>query len=179
MTRGKASFALDVAACSASDPAESLLVWLDGRLAEDATTLFAYDLMPDLRLLQAMPRARWSSTVRRLAGCGQPVIDLGATDDGKLMRFADCCAALDIPCAAPDFPSHFTGWCTGNPHSIARALETDVIALWRVTLQQIAARSSLGDRISRALENELATWLRHAGIPAAAAHLAALGGKRG
>lgn len=178
VTQGKASFALDVAVCSASDPVDGLLVWLDDQLAADAGTLSAFDLVSDLRLMRAMPRARWSPALRKLTGRFQPVIDLGASDNDEPIGFAQCCAALDIPCAAPASVQDFVGWCTGRPHSIARALELDVIAVWRLTMQQIAARSTLGGRVSRALEVELATWLRGVEIPAAAAHLATLGDER-
>lgn len=167
-------FALDAAVLSAKDAPEALLLWLNHRLEHDRSTITGYDLAADARLLEALPLGRWSPAVRVLAGRRQPLIDLGAIADGEPVDFRACCAAVGIPCSTPDRVRDFTAWCTGRHDVIVGALELDVIAVWRLTMMQIAARTSLGAEVQRITDAHLASWLRSANFAAAAMHLASL-----
>jgi hypothetical protein len=167
-------FALDAAVLSARDGPEALLLWLNNRLEHDRSVITGYDLTADARLLEALPLGRWSPAVRVLAGRRQPLIDLGANADGEPIGFRACCAALGVPSSAPDPVRDFTAWCTGRHDVIVGALELDVIAVWRLTMMQIAARTSRGADVQRIIDAHLACWLRSADFAAAATHLAAL-----
>jgi hypothetical protein len=167
-------FALDAAVLSARDGPEALLLWLDTRLEHDRSLITGYDLTADARLLEALPLGRWSPAVRVLAGRSQPLIDLGANADGEPISFRACCAALGVPSSAPDPVRDFTAWCTGCHDVIVGALELDVIAVWRLTIMQIAARTSRSADVQRIIDAHLACWLRSADFAAAATHLAAL-----
>ncbi|MCI4652605.1 hypothetical protein [Sphingomonas aquatilis] len=174
VANGGVSFALDAAVLSASDAPDALVNWLDLRLHDDRTTIAGFDLRRDTRLLEALPLGSWSPAVRVLAGRSRPVIDLGASEDGASIGFRACCARLGVPCATPDPGRAFTAWCTGQGDTIAHLLELDVIAVWRLTMMQIAARSSLGANVQRVIDGHLATWLNGADFAAAETHLAAL-----
>jgi hypothetical protein len=167
-------FALDAAVLSARDAPETLLTWLNHRLEHDRSTITGYNLVGDARLLEALPLGRWSPAVRVLAGRRQPLIDLSATADGKPIAFRTCCGALGVPCSTPDPVRDFSDWCTGRHDAIVDALELDVIALWRLTMLQIAARTSFGADVQRIIDTHLSRWLRCADFAAAATHLAAL-----
>lgn len=171
---GSVEFALDAAVLSAKDAPEALLLWLNHRLEHDRSTITGYDLAADTRLLEALPLGRWSPAVRVIAGRRQPLIDLGAIADGGPVDFRACCAALGVPCSTPERVRDFTAWCTGRHDVIVGALELDVIAVWRLTMMQIAARTSLGAEVQRIIDAHLASWLRSADFAAAATHLAAL-----
>ncbi|USU11335.1 hypothetical protein NF701_12335 [Sphingomonadaceae bacterium OTU29THOMA1] len=171
---GSVRFALDAAVISAKDAPEALLLWLNHRLEHDRSVIAGYDLAADARLLEALPLGRWSPAVRVLAGRRQPLIDLGASADGEPIGFPACCAAVGVPCSTPDRVRDFTAWCTGRHDVIVGALELDVIAVWRLTMMQIAARTSLGFEVQRIIDAHLACWLRSADFAAAATHLAAL-----
>ncbi|MEG3082028.1 hypothetical protein U1707_00090 [Sphingomonas sp. PB2P12] len=168
------TFALDAAVLSAKDTPEALLLWLNHRLEHDRSVITGYDLTADARLLEALPLGRWSPAVRVLSGRRQPLIDLGASSDGEPIGFRACCAALGVPSSAPDPVRDFTAWCTGRHDVIVGALELDVIAVWRLTMMQIAARTSRGADVQRIIDAHLARWLRGADFAAAATHLAAL-----
>lgn len=174
VANGAISFALDAAVLSASDAPDALVNWLDLRLHDDNTTIAGFDLRSDARLLEALPLGCWSPAVRVLAGRSRPVIDLDASEDGAPISFQACCARLGVPCATPDPTRLFTAWCTGQSDTIAHMLELDVIATWRLTMLQIAARSSLGANVQRVIDGYLATWLKDADFAAAETHLAAL-----
>jgi hypothetical protein len=171
---GVVTFALHACVITAKDPGDTLIAWLDNRLGDDRTTLAGFDLRDSVRLLEALPMARWSAAVRNLGGRGRTVIDMGADLDGEPVPLGKCCEALQIPCATPDPVRDFTAWCTGKGESVVEALQLDVIAVWRLAMHQIAARSSLGFRVNAVIEGHLATWLRGADFPAAAVHLATL-----
>ncbi len=168
------TFALDAAVLSAKDAHEALLLWLNHRLEHDRGTIAGYDLAADARLLEALPLGRWSPAVRVLAGRRQPLIDLGASTDGESIGFRACCAALGVPSSAPDPVRDFTAWCTGRHDLIVGALELDVIAVWRLTMMQIAAHTSRGADVQRIIDTHLSRWLQGADFAAAAVHLAAL-----
>lgn len=174
VARGGVKFSLDAAVLSAKDAPDALVNWLDLRLRDDNTTIAGFDLRSDARLLEALPLGCWSPAVRVLAGHSRPVIDLGASEDGAPISFQACCARLGVPCATPDPTRLFTAWCAGQSDTIAHALELDVIATWRMTMLQIAARSSLGANVQRVIDGYLATWLKSADFAAAEMHLAAL-----
>lgn len=171
---GIVTFALDTAVLTAKDPGEGLISWLETRLGDDRTTLAGFELKESVRLLKTLPRARLSAAVRNLGGRGRTIIDLGADKDGEPITLGECCAELSIPCATPDPARDFIGWCTGRGEKIVDTLQLDVIAVWRLAMHQIAARSSLGFRVHEVIETHLATWLRAADFPAAAVHLEAL-----
>lgn len=171
---GSVEFALDAAVLSARDAPEALLMWLNHRLEHDRSTITGYDLAADARLLEALPLGRWSPAVRVLAGRRQPIIDLGAGADGEPIGFHPCCAAVGVPCSTHDPVRNFTAWCTARHDVIVGALELDVIAVWRLTMMQIAARTSLGADVQRIIDANLACWLRSADFAAAGTHLAAL-----
>lgn len=171
---GSVEFALDAAVLSAKDAPEALLMWLNHRLEHDRSTITGYGLAADARLLEVLPLGRWSPAVRVLAGRRQPVIDLGALADGEPIDLRACCEAAGVPCSTPDRVRDFAAWCTGRHDVIVGALELDVIAVWRLTMTQIAARTSLSAEVQRIIDAHLACWLRSADFAAAATHLAAL-----
>jgi hypothetical protein len=174
VARGGVEFALDAAVLSATNAPEALLLWLNHRLEHDRSTITGCDLAADARLLEALPLGRWSPAVRVLAGRRRPLIDLVASPNGEPVGLRACCAALGVPCSTPDPVRDFTGWCTGRHDVIVGELELDVIAVWRLTMMQIAARTSLGAEVQRVIDAHLACWLRGAKFAAAATHLAAL-----
>lgn len=168
------TFELDAAVLSAKDAPDSLLMWLNHRLEYDRSTITGYDLAVDARLLGALPLGRWSPAVRVLAGLRQPLIDLAARANGQPVDFRVCCEAVGVPCSTPDRVRDFTAWFTGRHDSIVGALELDVIAIWRLTMMQIAAQTSQGADVQRIIDAHLASWLHSADFAAAATHLAAL-----
>ncbi len=172
--QGRIHFALDTAVLSAQDPAGTLLAWLDRRLECHDTTLAGFDLDRHVPLLRGAPRARQSTAIRALTGRDRIVIDMRASEDGKVVPFTSCCAALGIPYASADPVRDFTAWCTGDAGEIPDNLELDVIAVWRLAMYQLAARVSDGPQFHQAMNANLAAWLRDADFPAAAAHLATL-----
>jgi hypothetical protein len=174
VSNASVTFALDAAVLSAKDAPEALLLWLNQRFEHDRSVIAGFDLAADVRLLGALPLGRWSPAVRVLAGRRQPLIHLGARANDESIDFRACCAALGVPFSTPDPTRLFTAWCTGRHDVIVGALELDVIAVWRLTMMQIAARTSLGADVQRIIDAHLASWLRSADFAAAATHLAAL-----
>ncbi len=156
---GSVEFALDAAVLSAKDAPEALLMWLNHRLEHDRSTITGYGLAADARLLEVLPLGRWSPAVRVLAGRRQPVIDLGALADGEPIDLRACCEAAGVPCSTPDRVRDFAAWCTGRHDVIVGALELDVIAVWRLTMTQIAARTpSMHRRMRCAMTHCRTRW---------------------
>lgn len=158
-----------------SDPAEWLLTWLDDQLLREGATIAGYRLDDDATLLDRLPGAEWSPSIRALAGCGQQyALNLTASRDGEPLTFAQACATMDILCAPTDPARRFAAWLRSDVSEIARDAQVDAIAVFRLVIRRLAVLNPVGRSIAAVISNHLAAWLGETDHPAAQAHVADL-----
>ena len=168
-------FTLDSCVLQPSAPADGLLSWLEGHLTREGATIAGYRLDDDAALLDHLPGAEWSPCIRALAGCGQQyALNLTASRNGEPLTFAQACATMDILCAPTDPARRFAAWLRSDVSAIARDVEVDAIAVFRLVIRRLAALNSAGRRIAASISNHLAAWLGGTDHPAAQAHVADL-----
>ncbi|MEH3047193.1 hypothetical protein [Sphingomonas adhaesiva] len=168
-------FSLGSCVLQPSDPAGSLLTWLDEQLLREGATIARYRLDDDAALLDHLPGAEWSPCIRALAGCGQQyALNLTASRDGEPLTFAQACANMGILCAPSDPGRRFAAWLRSDVSVIARDVEVDAIAVFRLVIRRLAALNPVGRSIAAVISNHLAAWLGEADHPAAQAHVADL-----
>ena len=168
-------FSLNSCVLQPSDPAGSLLTWLDEQLLREGATIAGYRLDDDAALLDHLPGAEWSPCIRALAGCGpQYSLNLTASHDGEPLTFARACATMDILCAPADPERRFSAWLRSDVGQIERDAQVDAIAVFRLVIRRLAALNPVGRSIAAVISNHLAAWLGEADHPAAQAHVADL-----
>ena len=168
-------FTLGSCVLQPSDPADGLLSWLEGHLTREGATIAGYRLDDDAALLDHLPGAEWSPCIRALAGCGQQyALNLSASRDGEPLTFAQACANMGILCAPSDPGHRFAAWLRSDVSEIARDVEVDAIAVFRLVIRRLAALNPVGRSIATVISNHLAAWLGETDHPAAQAHVADL-----
>lgn len=168
-------FTLGSCVLQPSDPAGWLLTWLDEQLLREGATIAGYRLDDDAALLDHLPGAEWSPCIRAIAGCGQQyALNLTASRDGEPLTFAQACADIGILCSAVDPGHRFAAWLRSDVSAIARDVQVDAIAVFRLVVRRLAALNPVGRSIAAAISNHLAAWLGETDHPAAQAHVADL-----
>jgi len=168
-------FSLDSCILRPSEPADTLLLWLDRHLMREGVTIAGYRLNDAIALLDRLPGAKWSPVLRALAGCGQQyALDMSARSDGKLVSFQRACACSDILYARVDADRRFADWMRSDVRDIERDAQVDALATFRLVIRRLAFLNPNARGIVDAIAGHFATWLEQADHPAAHAHVADL-----
>lgn len=155
-----------------SDPASTLLIWLDQHLTGESSTIAGYRLDDAAALLTRLPGAEWSPSLRALTGCGmQAILDLSARDaGGATLSFIEACTLSGILCADINRDTRFAAWCRSDTDRIDHDAQLDVIASFRLVLERVADLETIGPRIADALAARFTAWLGEATNAAARHH---------
>ena len=168
-------FTLDSCILRPSDTADDFLSWLDRHLTRQGVTITGYRLADMASLLDRLPAAEWSPSLRALSGCGQQqVLDLSASVDGTALTFPEACGLSQILCAPVDPDRRFAAWVRSDVGYIEQDAQLDVLAAFRLVLQRLPGLSSAGQAIADTIGGHFAAWLDEADHAAARLHLADL-----
>ena len=168
-------FTLDSCVLRPSDTADDLLSWLDRQLTRQGVTITGYRLADMASLLDRLPAAEWSPSLRALSGCGQQqVYDLSASVNGTALTFPEACGLSQILCAPVDPDRRFAAWVRSDVGDIEQDAQLDVLAAFRLVLQRLPGLSSAGQAIADTIGDHFAAWLDEADHAAARLHLADL-----
>ena len=171
----KVHFSLDSHILRPSDPADTLLAWLDQRLTTDGATITGYRMKDTVALLERLPGAEWSPALRALSGCGQQyLLDLSASADEGPLSFRQACANTQIFCAPLDADRRFASWLRSNVGEIEQDAQIDVLATFRLVIRRLAAVNPVGKSLATAISSHFASWLEEADCAAARLHVADL-----
>lgn len=168
-------FTLDSCILRPSDTADDFLSWLDRHLTRQGVTITGYRLADMASLLDRLPAAEWSPSLRALSGCGQQqVLDLSASVDGTALTFPEACRLSQILCAPVDPDRRFAAWMRSDVGYIEQDAQLDVLAAFRLVLQRLPGLSSAGQAIADTIGGHFAAWLDEADHAVARLHLADL-----
>ncbi len=168
-------FTLDRCILRPSDTADDFLSWLDRHLTRQGVTITGYRLADMASLLDRLPAAEWSPSLRALSGCGQQqVLDLSASVDGTALTFPEACELSQILCAPVDPDRRFAAWMRSDVGYIEQDAQLDVLAAFRLVLQRLPGLSSAGQAIADTIGGHFAAWLDEADHAVARLHLADL-----
>lgn len=168
-------FTLDSCILRPSDTADDFLSWLDRHLTRQGVTITGYRLADMASLLDRLPAAEWSPSLRALSGCGQQqVLDLSASVDGTALTFPEACGLSQILCAPVDPDRRFAAWVRSDVGYIEQDAQLDVLAAFRLVLRRLPGLSSAGQAIADTIGGHFAAWLDEADHAAARLHLADL-----
>ena len=168
-------FTLDSCILKPTDTVDGLLLWLDRHLTRQGVTITGYRLEDMASLLDRLPAAEWSPSLRALSGCGQQqVLDLSASVDGTALTFPEACGLSQILCAPVDPDRRFAAWVRSDVGYIEQDAQLDVLAAFRLVLQRLPGLSSAGQAIADTIGGHFAASLHEADHAAARLHLADL-----
>lgn len=168
-------FTLDSCILRPSDTADDFLSWLDRHLTRQGVTITGYRLADMASLLDRLPAAEWSPSLRALSGCGQQqVLDLSASVNGTALTFPEACERSQILCAPVDPDRRFAAWMRSDVGYIEQDAQLDVLAAFRLVLQRLPGLSSAGQAIADTIGGHFAAWLDEADHAVARLHLADL-----
>lgn len=171
----RVSFNLDSCVLRSSDPADTLLSWLDQHLLREGATITGYQMDEAVALLDRLPGAEWSPVLRTLAGCGQQyLLDLSARIEGGPVTFQQACAHSQILCAPVDAGRRFVDWMRSDVRGIERDVQVDALATFRLVIRRLAVVNSVTSKIAGTIAGHFAQWLEEANCAAAKAHVADL-----
>lgn len=171
--KDEVSFELATMVLSPSDPVEDLLLFLGRHLADERATLAAYRPDQMLAQLKTVQDANRYTAIRVLGSLGrQQVVQLiSYGKDGSRLSFQQACARAKIACAPSDPTERFTAWVRSDTDRIAADLEIDAIANWRMIMNLMAGRTTLGGEVAQILQTHLVDWLRARDTAASRLHL--------
>ncbi|MGN8000847.1 hypothetical protein ACTJKY_18000 [Sphingomonas sp. 22176] len=165
-------FSLFCSVLEHGDRSDTLIAWLDRHLPPTGIIAgYALDeqILPAIRRLPGWQR---STAIRALAGFApRPTIDLrGLDEEGRLTPFAEACAGMNMPASRRDAQDRFIDWTFSRSASVLHALQTDVLATFKLVLHQIRTRTALGAEVDARLQPALESWLTASDLPAAQIH---------